>query len=210
MPKFDPAAIKEILESLDHTVDTNWTEDGAPRMDVIQRAANDTTITRAQVNEAFPGFARKTSDSVTEEVQPDDEPLVEMAKNTTIAPLMVSEEPAEMSPELEHERLRMIAHQRVLDAEAAIVAAKEEVSKALKGVTNAEQRHQRALQVFSAKYPPLTPAENIKLHLRRQLEARRELLGGPRFIPNMAQNPVDTKMMDKKRDNGRNSLKRTA
>ena len=79
-------------------------------------------------------------------------------------------------------------------------------SEAQREVHNAEQRHTRALQLFSAKYPPLTAAENIKQHLRRQAEVQRERVEGMRFVQNSPQNPVDATLMDRKRDNGRNSL----
>ena len=49
-------AIQEILAKLDLTDDTNWTEDGSPALGVIQKLANDPSITRAQINDANPGF----------------------------------------------------------------------------------------------------------------------------------------------------------
>src|ERR1019366_8202082 len=93
MSTFPKEAIKEILQALDHKNDALWTDDGSPLVSEIQRLANDKTITRGQISDASPGFVRKTKDSVTEDVQPGDEPnlfddapggVVVEAKNTTI------------------------------------------------------------------------------------------------------------------------------
>jgi len=169
----------------------------------IQRLTNDKTLTRAQINEAYPGFARKSADSVTE---PPDE--AEGDGGTVLASDPSSDEGQDdfIDGASDNERLRAIAFKRVQDAEEAIADAKRRVSEAQREVHNAEQRHTRALQLFSAKYPPLTAAENIKQHLRRQAEVQRERVEGMRFVQNSPQNPVDATLMDRKRDNGRNSL----
>ena len=213
MPTFPKEAIKQILEGLDHGNDALWTDDGSPLVTEIQRLANDKTVTRAQINEALPGFARKTTDSVTEDVQPEDEALGDETGGIGTEPLAASEVQdgdVELSPEQDHERLRQIALQRVHDAERAISTAKDAVSDAQRAVVQAEQRHTRALVLFSSKYPPLSSAENIKQHLARQQEVLRERVTGSRFEPNIALNPVDAKMMDRKRDNGRNNLAKKA
>lgn len=212
---FPKEAIKEILDGLDHTNDALWTDDGSPLVTEIQRLANDRTVTRAQINEASPGFARKTSDSITEEVQPEDEADVEAAVSEIIAAAPASEVQAgagdePLSPEDEHLRLRALAQRRVADAEAAVTAAKDAVSDANRAVAQAEARHTRALQLFASKYPPLTAAEAIKVHLRSQQENLRERMTGSRFEPNVAQNPVDATMMDRKRNNGRNGQSQKA
>jgi hypothetical protein len=196
-------AIAEALQSLDQTNDALWTDDGAPLVAEIQRLTNDKTITRAQINEALPGFARKQKDSVTEDVQPDDEPDVieTAAQSEGQAPV----DPEDFEDENDEDgRLRMIAHKRVLDAQKGIEDAKAAVSQAMKDVAAAEARHTRALQLFSAKYPPLTAAENIKQHLARQTEILRERVEGARFVPNVPQNPLDAKLQNRHRDNGRN------
>lgn len=215
MPTFPKDAIKEILQSLDHTDDALWTDDGSPLVSEIQRLANDKTITRAQINDALPGFARKTDDSVAEEVQPDDEGdetggIETQAGGPRVAPASeVQADDVELTPEQEQQRLRAIAFQRVQDAEKAVYDAKDNVSKAYAAVTAAEQRHARALQLFSSKYPPLTSAANIKQHLARQQELVRERVTGSRFEPNVAQNPIDATMTDRKRNNGRNNRGQT-
>lgn len=207
------AAIVEALQSLDHTDDKQWTDDGAPLVAKVAIICNDTTITRAQINDALPGFVRKTEESITEEVQPEDEiddfnePVSKDAE--TVAALMAPPDGEPLSEEDEYARLRAIAQRRVDDAQTAVGAAKDKVSEAIREVGNAEQRHARALQLFSAKYPPLTSAANIKQHLERQQEILRERVTGSRFEPNVAQNPVDETMMNRNRNNGRNNKGQT-
>lgn len=53
--------IEEALSALDPKNDSHWTSDGSPRMDVLQELTGDDTLTRKQVKEASPTFARDTA-----------------------------------------------------------------------------------------------------------------------------------------------------
>lgn len=201
----EKAAIAEALKSLDHTKDELWTDDGSPLVSEIQRLANDKTITRAQINDALPGFVRKSEASITEP-EDDAEDVNASSDETIIAPASEVQAAAdgEPSPEQSAERLRKIAYQRVLDAESGIADAKVALSAALRAVSDAEARHSRALTLYSSKYPPLSAAANIKQHLASQMEVQRQRVEGSRFVPNTAANPVDATLQDRKRNNGRN------
>lgn len=214
-------AIKEILEGLDHKDEALWTEDGSPLVEVIQRLANDKTVTRAQINDALPGFVRKPKDSVAEEEQPEDEAGTEFDSadegsvgEQAAGPRMdpVAAAPPAPEPEVDlddlpenerHERLRAMAHQRVLNAEIELNKAKETVSEAQRAVVTAEQKHARALAVYSSKYPPMSAEEAIKVHLRRQMEITRERINGQKFSADPALNPVDITLRDRKRSAAR-------
>jgi hypothetical protein len=210
---FPKEALKEILEGLDHTNDAIWTDDGSPLVSEIQRLANDKTVTRGQINDALPGFARKSTDSVAEEEQPGNETGEETSGPTHAIAPGVAETAPDMTnppgdeelddPTTENERLRKIAYQRVLDAETNLTQMKTLVSEAQRNVVQAERRHERALQIYSSKYPPISVADNIKQHLARQQEMLRERVTGSKFEPNRALNPIDSTLMDRKRDNGR-------
>lgn len=204
----EKAAIAEALQTLDHTKDDLWTDDGSPLVSEIQRLCNDPKITRAQINEALPGFARKGTDSVTEPVDDETDPpeakvtvTEPTAKNTTI---VAPPEDEILSDADDYERLRLIAKGRVTDAEIAVTEAKAKISDAQLGLRAAEGRLTRALTLYSARYPAISVAANIKQHLERQQEILRERITGSKFEPNAAQNPVDATLMDRKRDNGRN------
>lgn len=216
MSTFPKAAIKEILEALDHKNDALWTDDGSPLVSEIQRLANDKTITRGQISDASPGFVRKTKDSVTEDVQPGDEPSdlgdLPVEVKSTIHKLMQEPGPLDVQTEAEgfeteeeeRERIKVIAQQRVRDAEQALTDAKSQTAEAYRAERQAEQRLTRALQQYSAKFPPMSAAENIKQHHARQQELLRERVTGSRFEPNSVLNPIDATLMDRKRNNGRN------
>lgn len=198
-------AIAEALQTFDHANDALWTDDGAPLVAEVARICNDTKITRQMINDALPGFARKTEESIAEDEQPGEEDEVTEAAAAsepvaTVTDEIKSDEP--LSPEEEYQRLRAIAQRRVDDASEAVTEAKNRVSEALRKVTDAENRHTRALQLFAAKYPPLSTAANIQQHLARQQEMLRERVTGSRFEPNAAQNPIDATLMDRKRSNG--------
>jgi hypothetical protein len=187
--------IAEALKTLDHKDDTLWTDDGAPLVGVVQKATNDTTVTRSMINDALPGFVRKLVDANETPAEPE--------------PVKASAEPEDeeiegfLTVEQERERIRAIAQKRVTDAELALQEAKAAVTAAHRAVGLAEQRHTRAIQQYSAKFPPMTAAANIKQHLASQQEALRERITGSKY-ETVALNPVDAKMMDRKRDNGRN------
>lgn len=53
--------IKQALESLDPENDAQWTHDGLPRMDVVEKLVDDKAITRKDVTEADPEFCRDTA-----------------------------------------------------------------------------------------------------------------------------------------------------
>lgn len=50
--------IKAALEKLDFQNDTQWTEDGLPRVDTVKAATGLFALTREQVTQAWPGFSR--------------------------------------------------------------------------------------------------------------------------------------------------------
>jgi hypothetical protein len=214
MSTFPKEALKEILQSLDQTNDALWTDDGSPLVSEIQRRANDTTITRGQINDALPGFARKTKDSVSEDVQPDDEgdetggidPGPLDASVDTIDPatdaLQAGEDGFETAED-EYTRIKAIAQQRVRDAEVGLSDAKTATTEAYRAERQAEQRLTRALQQYSAKFPPISEAENIQQHIAKQQEIlRARVMSAQGGVSPL--NPVDVSLMDRKRNNGRN------
>lgn len=214
MSTFPKEALKEILQGLDHKNDALWTDDGSPLVSEIQRLANDKTITRGQINDANPGFARKMKDSVSEDVQPDDE--VETAGygldlipssdvEAKIGDLIGDDDDDDFfeTEEAEHAHIKAIAQQRVSDAELALSAAKTHTVEAYRAERQAEQRLTRALTQYSAKFPPMSAAENIQQHLARQQEVLRERVTGSKFEVS-GLNPVDVTLQDRRRNNGRN------
>lgn len=200
--------IREVLKSLDHSNDTLWTDDGSPLVGIVQKLTNDSTVTRAQINEAEPGFNRIVTVAVEDEAGEDPTEGIGTAPDPSIvvaaAPAKPPEDNGFTGEEPSEEQIRLVLIRRIQDAETAIMEAKAAVSKAQNDVVRAEQRLGRAHLDHQRKFPPITAAANIKQHLERQQEILRERVTGSKFEPNFAQNPVDATLMDRKRDNGRN------
>lgn len=185
-----PEVIREILKTLDHKNDALWTDDGSPKVGEIQRLANDKTITRAEINEAQPGFGRiiavavadDAGDEPTEGIGSGPDPSIVLKTTDTPPPPGFD---AKIEPEvngpgepLSEIEVRAILVRRIADAEQAVMDAKARVASAQADVIRAEQRHARAIADCQRKYPPISAAENIKRHLASQQEALRQRVEG--------------------------------
>jgi hypothetical protein len=189
------AAIKEALLQLDQKNDALWTDDGSPLVAEVQRLCNDDKLTRAQINDAFPGFVRK---------------MVSLDEDTGKPVSALSPKPEGTVPDEEledmldvEETAKEILARHVSDAAQAVVDAKQALADAHRNVVNCERIHSKKLFNYNAKFPPLSAAENIQNHLQRQKEIMREKIDGVRPAdPRLW--PIDTAMQDPHRANGRN------
>lgn len=196
--------IIEALNTFDHRDDKIWTEDGAPLVGVVQKRANDASITRAQINDALPGFQRKTTDAV-EEPQEDDgtDPGAADIHVTDTAPLTAVDGPVNETPLAEvdehlpsTEELRAIIMRQISDAEQALQNARKDVSDARQVELMAERRLGRVMLTYQRKFPPISAAENIQRHLASQQAqkiARVEAFG------NMGKSALDLRMEGRRR-----------
>jgi hypothetical protein len=200
----DKEALVQVLKSFDQANDALWTDDGSPLMSEVQRLANDKTVTRAQVNDAIPGFARKSKAFVEEPPDEDETDLVAV-ENTDVGADLDSDDDDVFSPAEERDQVKAIAQKRVLDAELALVAAQSRTVEARRAEYEAEKRLTVRKQQLAAKFPPISAAENLQQHLKRQQEILMERVMGVGFVPAVAANPVDQRLMDRKRNNGLNA-----
>lgn len=145
--------IREILDVLDITDDTNWTDDGAPALDVLQKLANDETITREQVNDANPGFVRQVAG---------DKPKAAKSAQPKVKSIV--------DRKFSDDEMREILNRRVRDAEDSLLAAQKAQSEATMEVARCTQRLARAHVDHEAQFPKITPAQNIKAHLAAQIK----------------------------------------
>jgi len=202
----DKTAIAEALETLDHKDDNLWTDDGAPKVEAVQRICNDTKITRAQINEALPGFQRKSTTAIDEQTQAPVETKVEAP--VAAAPAPAEEGDVELDDILDgsgtEEDLRAIAQRSVDDAHEYVNEKRKARDQANRDVAQAEARLGRAMALFAAKFPPISAAANIKAHLAASQAALHERVTGQPIAQKA--NPIDHVLQDRKRDNGRNRL----
>jgi hypothetical protein len=160
-------AIQEILVALDTTADTNWTEDGSPALDAIQKLAGDLTITRAQINDAHPGFARVTDAEAAKTYSEGSggAPASQVApapKRSVKKPLDITE------VDLTDEQMRAICIRRVREAEQHLLDAQQRVTEATMEVVHCQKRLGNAHRDHDRQFPRITPAANIKAHLEAQ------------------------------------------
>ncbi len=63
----------EALAALDHDDESQWTEGGSPRMDVLKELTENSELTRAEVIEAAPGFQQGSPLEGEEDAEEDEE-----------------------------------------------------------------------------------------------------------------------------------------
>ena len=178
-------AIQEILAKLDLADDTNWTEDGSPALGVIQKLANDPSITRAQINDANPGFARVSAAEVAKTYE---DPA---ASTETTAPKRAAKKPTAVADEpLTEDEMRKILTRRVTDAELHLTAAQAAVSEAQAEVVQCQKRLARAHDDHNRRFPRITASANIKAHLASQIRQAEE---------NAGISPLQTSLTNRKR-----------
>lgn len=174
--------IIDALQSLDRTVDTNWTDDGSPRMDVLKAKLNDNDLTRKQINEALPGFNRKpdvTGDPVSQEaieayslMAPPDDADTEDTPLADLAADLDLDDPTRERP-LSREELRDLMKARIDASTDEITDCQKAIRDANAGLIKAQQRHSRLVNDYNRRFPPLSAAANIKQHLAAHQERKR-------------------------------------
>lgn len=165
----DNAKILEAITKLDKADDAQWTDDGLPRVNVVQALVDDPALTRAQINDAAPGFSRNPPapkgdetggappavTKKTEVIETEFDPRVEPEVNG----------PGE---QLNEEQVRAILTRRIGDAETRLEDARRSVNDANLELRRCEVRVQRAIADSDRRFPPISAAANIKQHLKAQ------------------------------------------
>lgn len=182
------AKIRDALKQLDTANDSHWTEDGLPREGVVKKLANDQSVNRRDIQEAFPGFERtgvKEVGAVSSAADPlTGEPVLESntdpTKNT--GPLMTNEE---VRAELEF-RVKA-ANQELTDAQQAVRDAHIRVQTAQTALADRNADLVR-------QFPPLTVAQNIKDYIASEMAQREAAAQGYRHSNIAPGSQIDTVM----------------
>lgn len=170
----DTTKIKLALQQLDHADDSHWTADHLPRTGVVQRLANDTTISRTDINEALPGFVRKVGDEMGDPPEQTGDNVPAVADAAPVEPIVEAEGDGEL---MTQEEVEAILDQNIRDAEATLQQSQRDIVTARKAEDVARKALAEAHKDKLTKFPPLTPAENIQLYLRSELEKRAAAAG---------------------------------
>lgn len=166
--------IASALSQLDHKNPEHWVDDGLPRTSVVRTLAADETITRQNINETAPGFARMAS-------KPD-----ETVDAAPIEPLTQGSAPEAATTEstvadltdLNPEDVRSALHARTVAAEQALAENAKAIQELQFKARELGKTLQKARQDEMTKFPPLTAAQNIQLHLRSEFEKRLAMAQG--------------------------------
>lgn len=155
--------IQNALLQLDPANEQHWTADGSPRITAVCAIANDDTITRQAINDAHPGFSRTSTDPVEE---------ITAVGGPRVAPTDVSEiddgpDPVEGSRYTEEE-LKAVMLRRYRDTEEQVVRCQTAIREANQDLAEAQRRETKARLDLNRRFPPLSPAANIKQHLAAQ------------------------------------------
>jgi hypothetical protein len=158
--------INAALAQLDHDNPDHWTDDGLPRTTVVQKLADNPTLRRADIHDALPGFVRKVA--VTEPTPAPPAAAVDAGPTTLDAGEEESDKPR-LPTEAEY---RAMLDQDVRDAEFALVENNKDLAACHARVQPLRLAIEKAKQARTAAFPPLTVAQNIKMHLASEQQKR--------------------------------------
>jgi hypothetical protein len=168
--------IIKALTQLDSGNDEHWTDDGLPRVDVVQRLLKDPDVRRKDINEAQPGFSRADPKQTTEpeDVQPGD---------PEITPAIAANDAEEddgfdpLDGPIDDDELRTVMERRVAQATERLQSARAATQAAREFERKCEQWENKAKQDLYRRFPPLHPSDAIKAHLEAQQRLRYERAG---------------------------------
>lgn len=208
MSEVSKEEIIEALKALDLENDTLWTEDGAPRVDVVSSLLG-SSIKRTDIVEAAPHFNRnspefngeKDAEEKGKKVQV--EPTEEQQK-IEVSLLDKLQETTDPLPEME--LIKLLNSFSKEDLVAGVKFLEEHVIECEKRIQREQTRliqHKRNLFHAKSKYkqvcPPLTPQQQIQHHIKSQQEQREKQAKSRNKILSEFQNksPLDAAMARK-------------
>lgn len=175
--------IIKALTQLDSGNDEHWTDDGLPRVDVVQKLLKDPDVRRKDINEASPGFSRAVPGQTTEpeDAQPGD-PAVAAVPAEDGGNERDTEDFLD-DHEMTEDELKTVMQRRCTQAEERLAKARAAVTEAQSYVRKCEQWEAQAKQALHRRFPPMHENDAIKAHLDAQLRLRYERAGyGPSQI----------------------------
>lgn len=141
--------IKDALLKLNVDNDNHWTDDGLPRMETIKFLMGGASITRDEINKAFPNFSRETAKKGFSNTE------------TTPAQPIAKVEKVDQVP----------SHDDLKSAEAALHAAIANL-EAAKATFKAAQALYDSFVVEEEAKPPVSHAVQLQAYFARQAELR--------------------------------------
>lgn len=177
--------IRTALAQLDHDNDDHWTEDGLPRLAVVQKLASDGNFKRADMATAQPGFVRfvrkntkASTDTLSTNAAAAESDPPEMTADGLGAEGTGLDKARDAEDEyVTEEEAREILSANVYAAEEALRAAQQDVRDSQERVTRAMAAVEKAKKDHARKFPPLTAAENIRQFIQSENQKRAAAVG---------------------------------
>lgn len=170
--------IKKALTELDSGNDAHWTDDGLPRIDVIQTLLKDPTVKRKDVNEAAPGFSRAGTEGTTEpeDVQPGDPVAAEAEAGADLENddgyNLDTQDPLSDVARLDPAQLKGLMEVRIAQAQERLTTARQATREAMEYERKCMNWADKSKLDYNRRFPPMHPSDAIKAHLASQLEQR--------------------------------------
>lgn len=145
------ATIRAALQQLDTATDAYWTDNGLPREGVVRELANDTTISRRDIQSAWPNFRR----------QPATASMAVRRPETAVDEVAIAE-----------------AEARVAEATDALANARAAFTAAGRAEHDANGKLAREIQLWQAAFPAYTPRQLIRDHIASEQRTRAARVAG--------------------------------
>jgi len=167
--------IINALRQLDHSNEDHWSEDGMPRVSVIQKLTNDPSVRRIDVNEVAPGFVRQVP-TETGVISAADEPIVKDGGDiVTDSAVIVTDGPVPDRAALQAkvDGLETEHQQNLRDAQDL----QRKDQNTLKALVTARQD-------LASKFPRVTHSQMVQDYLRSEHQKRMDAAAGQRARQN--------------------------
>lgn len=205
------ASIRTALQQLDPANGDHWTDDGLPKTGVVQRVAKDTTISRKEIQEAWPNFERPEPEpavaaeapNFAEAAAPDALPVAldgsigDGSTETGGAPPVEGRQVDDDTP-MTADEIRQALEQNVIDAENGLLDARRRHAQAANDIPVLINAVAAARKELARQFPPMSAQDNIREYIETQnalraarvnagaspstLDASFGRLGGSRYI----------------------------
>ena len=166
--------IRTALQQLDPANAEHWTDDGLPKTGVVQRIAKDSTISRKEIQEAWPNFERPAPEAApapdfAEAAAPPAEALP-VALDGTIesgAPPVEGRQIDDETP-MTADEIRMALEANVADAEAGLLDARKRHAQAANDIPVLINAVTEARKELNRQFPPMSAQDNIREYIDTQ------------------------------------------
>jgi len=174
--------IRGVLETLDHEDDNNWTSEGLPRVEVVAESVfesdHDATVGRAAITDAAPHFRRGEPDLPSDDDDAaEDEGHTSAGDADVAAQVSAADKAGAEAVTVGQANADKEARRRALDrsialGRAELVSLNEDRVAVEDAVAKVTAKVDGLVNQKLAEFPPVTPSDAVKAHLRSEQRQR--------------------------------------